>query len=78
MASDASPIAEQGMAPLPDAAWAQALHRTETIGPLAALEVVGHETADVAAQALGLSRRQVYALMFLKAVGSGQHVLTLS
>ena len=36
MASDTLPIAEQGVATLPDAAWAQARHRTEIIGPLAA------------------------------------------
>lgn len=59
MTSDTPPIAAQGVATLPDEAWAQARHRTEIIGPLAALEVVGHEAADEAAQALGLSRRQV-------------------
>ena len=63
MASDTSPITEQGVPTLPEAAWAQARHRTEIIGPLAALEVVGHDAADAAAQALGLSRRQVYVLI---------------
>ncbi len=71
MASDTSPIAEQGVATLPDEAWAQALHRTEIIGPLAALEVVGHEAADAAAQALGLSRRQVYVLIRRARQGAG-------
>ncbi|CAL1241951.1 Mu transposase C-terminal domain-containing protein [Candidatus Methylocalor cossyra] len=71
MASDTSPIAEQGVATLPDAVWAQARHRTETIGPLAALEVVGHEAADAAAQALGLSRRQVYVLIRRARQGAG-------
>ncbi|WP_458294637.1 hypothetical protein [Enterobacter asburiae] len=37
MASDTSLIAEQGVATLPDAAWAQARQRAEIIGPLAAL-----------------------------------------
>ncbi|WP_190238303.1 hypothetical protein [Pseudomonas aeruginosa] len=46
MASDTSLIAEQGVATLPDAAWAQARQRAEIIGPLAALDVVGHEAAD--------------------------------
>jgi len=49
MASDTSPITEQGVATLPEAAWAQARHRAETIGPLAALEVVGHGAAEEAA-----------------------------
>ena len=71
MASDTPPIAEQGVATLPDEAWAQARHRTEIIGPLAALDVVGHEAADAAAQALGLSRRQVYSLIHLARQGSG-------
>ncbi|HCL3525626.1 TPA: transposase, partial [Pseudomonas aeruginosa] len=55
----------------PDEAWAQARHRTEIIGPLAALEVVGHEAADEAAQALGLSRRQVYVLIRRARQGTG-------
>lgn len=71
MASDTPPIAEQGVATLPDEAWAQARHRTEIIGPLAALEVVGHEAADAAARALGLSRRQVYVLIRRARQGAG-------
>ena len=71
MASDTSPIAEQGVATLPDEAWAQALSRTEIIGPLAALEVVGHKADDAAAQALGLSRRQVYVLIRRARQGAG-------
>jgi putative transposase len=65
MASDADTplIAERGVATLPAEAWEQARRRTEIIGPLAALEVVGHQAADAAAQALGLSRRQVYVLI---------------
>lgn len=71
MASDTSPITEQGVATLPDEAWVQARHRAEIIGPLAALEVIGHETADTAAQALGLSRRQVYVLIRRARQGTG-------
>lgn len=71
MTSDTPPIAAQGVATLPDEAWAQARHRTEIIGPLAALEVVGHEAADEAAQALGLSRRQVYVLIRSARQGTG-------
>ncbi|MDM7457050.1 MAG: DDE-type integrase/transposase/recombinase [Tepidimonas sp.] len=71
MASDTSPITEQGVATLSDEAWAQARHRAEIIGPLAALELVGHEAADAAAQALGLSRRQVYVLIRRARQGAG-------
>ncbi len=71
MASDTSPIAEQGVATLSDEAWTQARQRTAIIGPLAALEVVGHEAVDAAAQALGLSRRQVYVLIRRARQGSG-------
>ena len=71
MTSDTPPIAEQGVATLPEAVWAQARRRTEIIGPLAALEVVGHEAADEAAQALGLSRRQVYVLIRRARQGTG-------
>lgn len=71
MASDTSPIAEQGVATLSDEVWAQARHRAEIIEPLAALEVVGHEAADAAAQALGLSRRQVYVLIRRARQGAG-------
>ena len=71
MASDTSLIAEQGVATLPDAAWAQARQRAEIIGPLAALDVVGHEAADAAAHALSLSRRQVYVLIRRARQGSG-------
>ncbi|WP_209240610.1 Mu transposase C-terminal domain-containing protein [Pseudomonas aeruginosa] len=71
MTSDTPPIAAQGVATLPDEAWAQARHRTEIIGPLAALEVVGHEAADEAAQALGLPRRQVYVLIRRARQGTG-------
>lgn len=71
MASDTSRVAEQGVATLPDEAWAEARHRTEIIGPLAAHEAVGHEAADAAAQVLGLSRRQVYVLIRRARQGTG-------
>lgn len=41
MASDTLPIAEQGVATLPDAAWAQARHRTEIIGRWQRLKWLG-------------------------------------
>ena len=72
MASDTQPIAEQGVATLPDEAWEQALRRTEIIEPLAALEImIGHEAADDAAQSLGFSRRQIYALIRWARQGAG-------
>lgn len=45
MAADALPIAAQGVATLSGEAREQARHRTEIIGPLAALEAVGHGAA---------------------------------
>jgi putative transposase len=71
MASDTPRITERGVATLPSEAWEQARRRTEIIGPLAALEVVGHQAADAAAQALGLSRRQVYVLIRRARQGTG-------
>ncbi len=71
MASETSQIIERGVATLPDETWEQARQRTEIIGPLAALEVVGHRAADAAALALGISRRQVYVLIRRAREGSG-------
>ncbi|MDR3158882.1 MAG: helix-turn-helix domain-containing protein [Zoogloeaceae bacterium] len=48
-----------------------ARRRAEVIGPLAELEVVGHQAADTAARVLGLSRRQVYVLIRRARQGSG-------
>jgi len=62
---------EQGVATLSSSAWEQARLRTEIIRSLAALEVVCHQAADAAAQALGLSRRQVYVLIQRARRGSG-------
>ena len=58
MATDTPRIPEQGVATLPDEAWERARRRAEIISPLAQSETVGHEAADMAAQALGLSRRE--------------------
>ncbi|MFN4116085.1 MAG: Mu transposase C-terminal domain-containing protein [Inhella sp.] len=71
MATDTPPIAEQGVATLPDQAWERARRRAEIIGPLAQSEPVGHAAADAAAQALGVSRRQVYALIRRARHGAG-------
>lgn len=59
------------MATLPSEAWELVRLRTEVIGPLAALEVVGHQAADAAAHTLGLSQRQVYVLIRRARQGSG-------
>eukprot|EP01012_Entosiphon_sulcatum_P017286 TRINITY_DN22078_c0_g2_i1.p1 TRINITY_DN22078_c0_g2~~TRINITY_DN22078_c0_g2_i1.p1 ORF type:complete len:560 (+),score=47.22 TRINITY_DN22078_c0_g2_i1:103-1782(+) len=71
MAPETASIAERGVATLSDEEWAQCRRRAEVIGPLAQLAVVGHEAADIAAQALGLSRRQVYVLVRRARQGEG-------
>jgi len=71
MASDTPRITEQGVATLSDEAWEQARRRTEIIGPLAARDVIGHQAAAAAAQALGVSRRQVYVLIRRARQGTG-------
>ncbi|WP_434006210.1 helix-turn-helix domain-containing protein, partial [Escherichia coli] len=71
MATDTPPCPEQGVATLPDEAWERARRRAEIISPLAQSETVGHEAADMAAQALGLSRRQVYVLIRRARQGNG-------
>jgi len=63
MGSEIQRVTEQGVLTLPDAAWEQARQRSQVIGPLAALEAVGHQAAGDAAHALGLSRRQIYVLI---------------
>ena len=73
MATDTPRIPEQGVATLPDEAWERARRRAEIISPLAQSETVGHEAADMAAQALGLSRRQVYVLIRRARQGSVQY-----
>ncbi|WP_319586493.1 Mu transposase C-terminal domain-containing protein [uncultured Desulfobulbus sp.] len=71
MMSDTPQITESGVATLPGEVWEQARRRKEIIGPLAELEVVGHQAADAAAQALGLARRQVYVLIRRARQGTG-------
>jgi len=67
-------LSETGVLTLPDAAWNLARHRREVIQPLAELAVVGRQAADSAAQALGLSRRQIYLL--IRRVRQGMGLLT--
>lgn len=71
MVTDTASITEYGVATLPEQAWERARRRAEIIGPLAQSETVGHEAANAAAQALGLSRRQVYVLIRRARQGSG-------
>ena len=71
MATDTVPITEHGVATLSEQAWERARRRAEIIGPLAQSKTIGHEAADAAAQALGLSRRQVYVLIRRARQGSG-------
>lgn len=71
MASDTPLVIEQGVLTLTDAAWEQAKRRGEVIGPLAALDIVGHQAADAAANTLGLSRRHIYALIRRARQGAG-------
>ncbi len=69
--SDTPKIPEKGVATLPEEIWEQACRRTEIIGPLAELDVVGHQATDTAARQLGLSRRQVYVLINQARQGTG-------
>lgn len=71
MASDTKQVTELGVLTLPDADWEIAKKRLAIIGPLAALDAVGHQVADDAAHLLGLSRRQVYVLIRRARQGSG-------
>lgn len=56
-------VVERGVLTASEEAWAVAVRRAEVIGPLARQQRVGVETADAAAVELGVSRRQVYALL---------------
>lgn len=47
MTSNRVQVVEQGIVTLSDEAWTQARRRTEIIGPLAKLELVGHEAVNV-------------------------------
>ncbi len=72
MTSDEMPVlVERGLISLPETDWEEGRRRAAVIGPVAALESVSHEAADAAGQQLGLSRRQVYALVKLYRQGSG-------
>ncbi len=63
MDSNDSVLIEQGLLSASDSEWDCARLRTEMIAPLAQLKVVTWELADTTAEKLGLSRRQIYALI---------------
>ena len=69
--SDEAPVVERGVASMSDAAWEEARQRAAVIGPLAARPSISHVAADAAGEQLGLSRRQVYALVARWRQGSG-------
>lgn len=71
MELETSPFTERGLLTLSDKAWELARRRMQVIAPLAALDTVGHQAADDAAQQLGLSRRQVYVLVRRYRQGAG-------
>jgi len=54
-----------------DEEWEEARQRAAVIGPLAARRFVSHAAADAASEQLGLSRRQIYALVARWRQGSG-------
>jgi putative transposase len=60
---DIPPFVERGLLTLSNVAWELATRRAHFIAPLAALDNVGHQAVDEAAEQLGLSRRQVYVLI---------------
>ncbi|SEB29900.1 Mu transposase C-terminal domain-containing protein [Rhodococcus koreensis] len=64
-------VPETGVLTATDPEWDCACARFAVIAPLAALEVIGHAAADEAAAKLGLSRRQVYALVHRLRTGAG-------
>ena len=71
MEPESTKFTEQGVLTLSPEHWELARKRASIIGPLAALETVGHQSADEAAQELGISRRQVYVLIQRFRQGTG-------
>src|SRR5260370_32334538 len=69
--ADDSAVVERGVLTAPAQAWDLAVRRAEVIGRLAERGTVGLDAADVAAAELGVSRRQVYALVRRWRAGEG-------
>jgi putative transposase len=65
------PVVERGVVTAPGPMWDGAVRRAEVIGGLAAKDTVGLAAADEAAAELGVSRRQVYALVGRWRAGEG-------
>lgn len=65
------PVVERGVLTAPGPMWDAAVRRAEVIGGLAAKDTVGVAAADEAATELGISRRQVYALVGRWRTGEG-------
>ena len=67
----ADEVTETGVLTATDSEWDCACARFAVIAPLAAMDAIGHTAADEAATQLGVSRRQVYALVHRLRTGSG-------
>jgi putative transposase len=64
-------LLERGVLTTPAEVWDLAVRRVELIDRLAGGKTVGHDAADAAAAELGVSRRQVYAMLVRWRSGSG-------
>ncbi|WP_125107089.1 Mu transposase C-terminal domain-containing protein [Gulosibacter massiliensis] len=62
-AVDGGRVPERGLLTVPEEVWAVAVRRAEVIGPLAEAGTAGEKAVEVAAEQLGISRRQVYVLL---------------
>lgn len=65
------PVIERGILTAPAQTWDTAAQRAKVIRCLAGQETVGLDAADAAAAELGVSRRQVYALIKWWRAGGG-------
>jgi putative transposase len=65
------PVVERGVLTAPSPTWDAAVRRAEVIAGLAVKDTVGLAAADEAAAELGVSRRQVYALVGRWRAGEG-------
>ena len=71
MGDEPGAVCERGLLSVSEQVWARTVRRAEVIGRLAESTVVRHDAADAAAAALGVSRRQVYALLGRWRAGEG-------
>ncbi|BCT78115.1 transposase [Sinomonas cyclohexanicum] len=68
---DEDRVPERGLLSVPEPVWASAVRRAEVIGPLAAADRLAAGAVDAAAEALGVSKRQVYSLLLRWREGEG-------